>query len=176
MSEGGRADFGRVQGVLPAYTADGEDPIKIGGHAWAGLPTPATDAQIVNTWHDLYGRIIVAFENALVTTTTKGPITASVTGIADTAILASPALASSYRISSIYASNLDPTYSINLSLKQGATTRITAKLHLDGGGWVWSFEPGGWILDSAQALLGVLNTTSTAGVQVNVMYRLGPTP
>ena len=100
MSEG-RADFGRVQGVLPAYEADGTDPIKIGGRAWAGIPTPSTDLYLVNTWHDLLGRIIVAFDAGAVTSTTNGPSTASITGISDTVVIASPALNSSIRVSSI---------------------------------------------------------------------------
>lgn len=172
----GRADFGRVQGVLPAYTADGEDPIKIGGRAWAALPTPSTNLYLVNTWHDLYGRIIVGFDVAAVTSTTNGPSTASITGITDTVVIASPALGTSIRISSIYPSNLDPTSNLTLTLKQGGLTKVISQVHTQGGGYVWSFEPSGWYLGSAQALTALLNTTSSAGVQVNVMWKSYPTP
>lgn len=171
-----RADFGRVQGVLPAYEADAVDPIKIGGRAWAGIPTPSTNLYLVNTWHDLLGRIIVAFDAAAVTSTTNGPSTASITGITDTVVIASPALGQSIRVSGIYASNLDPTYNINITFKQGGLTKIIAQVHTQGGGFVWKMEPSGWYLGSAQALTAVLNTTSSAGVQVNVEWKAYPTP
>lgn len=176
MAEG-RADFGKVDGKLPAYTADAVDPIKIGGLAWAGIPTPSTDLYLVNTWHDLYGRIVVTFLPAVVTSTANsGPSTATITNSTAQTVLASPALGTSYRISSIYASNLDPTVNINLTLQQGGLTKVLSQVHTQGGGYVWSFEPGGWHLGSAQALTALLNATSLSGVAVNVMWRAVPTP
>lgn len=138
MSDSSRADFGRVQGILPAYQADATDPIKIGGLAWSGIPTPSTNLQLVNTWHDLYGRVAVLINGQPTVTadSTKGPKTVAVVSPVDTVVITSPGTTNSIRVSSIYCSNIDPTSSINISLKESATTRVLNKMHLDGGGVV----------------------------------------
>ena len=175
----GRGDFGRVHGRIPAYNADGTDPVKIGGLAWAGTPTPGTNLYLINTWHDLYGRIVVLLNGPPTVTadSTKGPKSVSVVSPTDTVVITSPGAGNSIRVSSIYASNLDPTTSINLSIKEGATTRTLGQVHTQGGGFVWSYEPGGWILGNNLALLAALNATYLGtGVQVNVQYQVIATP
>jgi len=179
LGDSSRSDFGRVQGVLPHDEVDATDPVGIGGRAKTSLPTAVADGDVVKTLHDVYGRIVVIpFGPPVVTADgTKGPESVAVLSPVDTVLIASPGTTNSIRVSSIYASNLDPTYSINLSVKEGSTTRVLSKLHLDGGGYVFSFEPDGWVLGANLALLGALNATYlTTGVQANVMYRVIPTP
>lgn len=175
MSEG-RADFGRVQGVLPHGEADGSDPVKIGGRAHTSLPTAEAHGDIVNTLHDKFGRLIIASAIEAVTAdSTKGPKSVVVSSPVDTVVIASPAVGSSIRVSSIFASNINPTFSFGLSIKESGTARCVARLHLDGGGYVWSFEPGGWVLGNGIALIAALDATLSSA-QVNVQYQVIATP
>jgi len=174
----GRGDFGRVHGRIPAYNADGTDPVKIGGLAWAGTPTPGTNLYLINTWHDLYGRIVVLLNGPPTVTadSTKGPKSVSVISDVTTVVVASPGIGNSIRVSSVYCSNVDPTFSLDINLKEDSTTRTKGHLRLDGGGVVWSYEPGGWILGNGLAFTAALNTTSLSGIQVNVQYQVIATP
>lgn len=178
MSSGDRSDFGRIQGHIPARNEDGTDPVKIGGHASAALPEPVEDGHLVDTFHDLHGRIVTLVGGPPeVASDTVGPKTVLVTSTADTEIVAAQGAANSVRVSSIYCSNEDPTESLTITIKgSDGLVRTRGHLRFDGGGFVWSFEPNGWVLGGDMALRAALTVASTFGVSVNAQFNVIVTP
>lgn len=53
-------DAAAVGGGTPHDAVDSGNPLKIGGKASSGVPTPVADADRSNAWFDLYGRQVVA--------------------------------------------------------------------------------------------------------------------
>lgn len=178
MSSGDRSDFGRIQGHIPARNDDATDPVKIGGHASIGLPEPVEDGQLVDTYHDEFGRIVTLIGGSPeIASDTVGPKTVLVTDTGTTEIVAAQGATQSVRVSSIYCSNNDPDASLTVTINGfGEPPRMQAHLRFDGGGVVWSFEPNGWVLAGNLALHAALTVASTYGVSVNTQFNVIATP
>lgn len=176
---GGRADFGRVQGRIAHDETDGQDPVSIGGQAQSASPTAVSSGDVVRGWWSPIGELHV------ITNSVGGPFAPNATqhgmqsvalvSPADTTILGAPGTGKSYRLSSVYASNVNPTYSLSMNLRDGTATMSANRLRFDGGGYVWSWEPRGHYLTTNTALKGNIDITMSS-VIVNVLFDVVDTP
>ena len=174
---GGRADFGKIHGRVTHGESDGQDPVSVGGHANDVPPTLVDEDDCVRGWWSRRGELhVIMFPAFAPNATLHGMKSVELLSTADTEILGAPASGKSYRISSIFASNRDPSLSHTFNLRDGTATIAVGRARLDGGGWVWSFEPRGHYLTTATALKGNIDVTVSAGLVVNVLFDVMDTP
>ena len=174
---GGRADFGKVHGRIPHGEADAQDPVNIGGQAQSIMPTAVDAGDVVRSWWSKVGElhVIIGPGSFAPNATLHGMTSVELVSPVDTTILGAPGTAKSYRLSSIYCSNVNPSYSLSMNLRDGSATMSANRLRFDGGGYVWSWEPRGHYLTTNTALKGNIDITASS-VIVNVLFDVVDTP
>lgn len=174
---GGRAEFGKIHGRITHGESDGQDPVSIGGHANDVPPTLVDEDDCVRGWWSRRGELHVIVVPAFAPNATLHAMkSVELLSTADTTILQAPGSSKSYRLSGVFASNRDPSLSHTFNLRDGTATIAVGRTRLDGGGWVWNWEPHGLWLTTNTAFKGNIDVTVSAGLVINVLFDVVDTP
>lgn len=161
-----------VQGQAATDAAVSGNPVLSGNRADASTPTAvSTNGDAVPNWADLNGRqiVLIGAPNAL---TTRGLLNRTDNSAAD--VIAAAGAGVKIAVMGILVTNAHATVSTKVSIRDGATTKVTGYAAAAGGGF--STPAGGCPIftTAANAAVTAICGTTGADVDINVWGYLTP--